>query len=228
MHFSLRSPTHTTAYYEARIAFGLSSALPLLMLPAYAFFGWLSWASREAVPSFEEISRAFEVALPLTAGLLSAHLMNIEREEGFDELRRSTQEKSWRLPLLRTSGAITYTLIAALVAAALFRLAGGDFMLADVLIPALPPTLVLLGLSLLMGNLSGNYWASAGAVIAHWTLDLYMMGRVSQTLFLFDASFPLPEVNYDLNRLLLTALGILLLGLNVAFSAWRRRRGGGR
>jgi hypothetical protein len=55
-----------------------------------------------------------------------------------------------------------------------------------------------------------------------------MMGRVSQTLFLFDASFPLPEVNYDLNRLLLTALGILLLGLNVAFSAWRRRRGGGR
>ena len=39
------------AFYEARIVFGMTSLLPLLLLPGVLLLGWLVWTSRNQTPS---------------------------------------------------------------------------------------------------------------------------------------------------------------------------------
>jgi ABC-type transport system involved in multi-copper enzyme maturation permease subunit len=223
-----RTLTRTIAYYELRLSLGLTALLPALLLPGFALLGWLTWASRGDMPRLDEIVRAFELLMPLTAGLIAAGLMSIEREAGFDELRRSTPEKSWRVPLLRLSGALSFTLSAALLAALLFAVAGGEVNLRDLLAIGLPPALVMLGLALLIGNIAGNTWAAAALVLAYWMIEFRLAGQITGALFLFQKSYPLPDVDLMHNRLLLLAFGILLLGLNLGYTGWRRRRGEGR
>ena len=139
--------SRTVFYYEARIAFGMASLLPALILPGYILLGCLIWLSRAERPDPAQIAAAFELVLPLSAGLLASHLMTIEREEGFDELRRSYPEASWRMPLMRSIGGLVLILAMASLAAILFRFAyGGDYALDQVLLPALPPAIYMMGL----------------------------------------------------------------------------------
>jgi ABC-type transport system involved in multi-copper enzyme maturation permease subunit len=201
--------------------------LPLLVLPLYALIGLLTWTSRDTRPELYEMTLAFEIILPLGVGLAAAHLMSLEREEGFDALRRSYPEAFWQVPLLRLVGAVVFAAISVLITIGLFLAAYGPFDLGSVVLPALAPGLYLLGMALLVNNLSGNYWASAGVVLAYWFIELQWNGAVTGSLYLFNESLPRPGVDPLLNRWLLVVVGGGMLLANVAYSAWRRRRAGG-
>ena len=213
-----------TLRYEARIIFGVTAALPVLGLPLAALVEGLMW-SREPVPAphLVDVLRTFEVVLPLATGLAAAHLMTVEREEGFDELRRSYPEATWHVPLLRTAGAILLALLSLALGVAAFRLVYGPFDIPAIIGPALPPALVLLGLSLGMSNLTGSYWLAAAATMGYWFFDFQTKGAVSKTLYLFDASWPLPGLDHDLNRGLLVVAGLAMIVANGYISALRRR-----
>jgi hypothetical protein len=209
-------------YYEFRIVFGLASLLPALLLPAYLLLGLLTWVSREATPTLFDALRAFVLILPLSAGLLAAHLMTVEREEDFDELRRTYPEPTVWLPLVRTFGALLVGSISALASHLLLNITG-SFALSDTLLPAIAPSLMLLGIGLLLDNTTGSYALTAAVVIGYWFIELQTRGSVTGVLFLFQAAMPQPNVSTKLNQGLLAGIGVVLLVANALYSAWRRR-----
>ena len=213
-------------YYEARVAFGGAALLGALLLPGLALLGVVAWTTQERTPSLAEITPIFELGLTLSAGLLAAHLMTIEREDGFDAIRRTYPESAVRLPLIRTLGAVVMMLFGALLASGIFALSAGAYLLADVLIPALSPALVLLTLALLANNISGSPWAAIALVALVWFFEYQTLGAYTGHFFLFQSSFPLPDVDYDLNRALLVMIAGVLAALNVMYSIYRRRFGG--
>lgn len=216
--------TRNVAYYEARVVFGLASLLPALLLPAYALLGGLIWATQNRIPRFGELQSAFIFGLPLGAALAAAHLMTIEREENFDALRRSYPEASWRMPLIRIIGAVFLMVASAVVSALIFRFIYGDYDLSQSVLPAFAPALYLIGLTLLVNNILGNYWVSAALVTGYWYLEYMSGGAYTHSLFLFNALAPLPDVDPALNRGLLIAAALFGFTLNIVYSGWRRRR----
>lgn len=215
--------TRTTAWYEARIVFGIASLLPLLILPGYMLIGCIVWASRQAVPPLQEITTVFEVVLTLVGGLACAHLMTIEREEGFDEIRRTYGEPSWRVPVLRALEAAVFLAISGLLTALLFYFAYGAYDFNQVVLPAYAPALYLAGLSLLVNNISGSYWIAAGVIVGYWYGDWITQGAYTQVMFLFNHSSPLDNLDPALNRALLIGGALVFFTLNAVYSAWRRR-----
>lgn len=213
--------TRGALWYEARIAFGLSSALPVLLLPGYALVAWFVWSQRPQPPILWEVTRGFELVAPLAAALSAAHLMGVEREAGFADLRRSYPEHPWRLPLLRTAGAIGLGLLSLLLGILCFQLAYGTFSLWDTVLPALAPAVYLLGLSLLAGNLSGSYWLAAGAALGYWFVEMLTRGDITKGFFLFNETYPVAGVSQVLNRVLLAGIGLMLLIANGYVSARR-------
>ncbi len=212
-----------TVYYEARIVFGMATLLPLLLLPGYTFLGWILWTSRQSVPPLHQIINVFELMLTLSGGLACAHLMTIEREEGFDEIRRTYAEQSWYVTLLRTGEAFLLISMSGLLAASFFYLAYGQYDLGQVVLPALAPALYLCSLSLLINNATGSYWIAAGVIVAYWYGELASAGIYTKVLFLFNHSMPQPEIDPNLNRFLLILGSLLFFTANAGFSAWRRR-----
>ncbi|MCC6805719.1 MAG: hypothetical protein IT319_22750 [Anaerolineae bacterium] len=213
-------------YYEARVAFGWATLLPALLLPAYALIAWLNWSAYRATPQPGELIRAFVLGLPLSAGLAAAHLMVIEREEGFDSLRRSYPESSSRLPVRRALGGIIAVTVSTLVTGVIFHLAYGDYAVETVIIPAVPPALYLMGLALLIGNVTGGHWIPAALVVGYWFMEFETRGAFTKAAFLFNPIMPIPSVDAALNRWLLVGLACLWASLNVGYSSWRRSRGG--
>jgi hypothetical protein len=207
-------------YYETRLVAGLSGLLPCLGLPAYAALSRLLWGGYDEL-SLGALSKAFVILLPLAAGLSSAHLMGIETEEGFDELRRSYPEPRLWLPLVRGVSALAFLLMASALGAVAFWLAWGLFDPILVLEPAFPPALFLCGLSLLTGGLSRSYWAAVGLTMGWWFLELQIRGQITGALFLFQAVWPCPGVSLQLNHALLTGVGIAFLGINAFVYAYR-------
>lgn len=213
-----------TIYYEARISFGIASLLPLLLLPAYVLFGGIIWLTRDQSPPYDDVVRAFTYVLPLAGGLCAAHLMSLEREIMFDDLRYSYPESPFRLALIRTLTAIIFIVISGTVSAVMFFLINGAFDLSDVLFPALPGAFYLCGMALLINNLSGNYWISAGAITAYWYGDLTSGGYFSGMLYLFNHTMPVENFDPALNHsALLAGAGAFYL-LNAIYSHYRRRR----
>jgi len=190
-------------------------------LPCFALILLLSW--RDMPPSLFQLISAFELALPLVAGLSASPLMTIEQEEGFDLLRNSYPELSWRVPLLRTFGALLLIGLCLLIGLISFRVLYGGFDLVEVVLPALPPTLYLTGFALLVGNVTRNAWAAYAAVIGYWAMDFQLGGTVTRTLFLFNKSYPRMDVNYDLNRSMLVIVGIGFILANFAVYRLHRR-----
>jgi len=211
-------------FYEARLVAGLAGLLPSLGLPAYAALSRLLWGRYETELPLPAILNTFEILLPLAAGFSAAHLMAIEVEEGFDELRRSYPEPRLRLPLLRSGAALAFLLLAVVLGAAAFHWIWGPFDLLHAVLPALAPALFLGGLSLLAGGLSRSYWGAASVVMGWWFLELQTRGQITGALFLFDTVWPTAGVSYALNRWLLVALGLVFFALN---AAWYARRGSG-
>ncbi|MCC7206656.1 MAG: hypothetical protein IT323_05085, partial [Anaerolineae bacterium] len=191
----------------------------------YMLIGWVAWAGRGVEPPLTDVRRAFEWALSLSGGLAAAHLMTIEREEGFDELRRTYAERAWRAPMLRALGGCMAVAGAGLLAALLLYLAYGQYDFSQIVLPAFAPAFYLCGLALLVNNVSGSYWIAAGAVAAYWYGELQTAGYYSRALFLFNHTMPLADIDPHLNRGLLLIGAFLFFTLNAAVSAWRRRRG---
>lgn len=216
----------TSLYYEARVAFGWATLLPALLLPAYALIFLLNGLLHPGARELGEIVQAFGLGLPLSAGLAAAHLMAIEREEGFDSLRRSYGEPSWRLPVRRALGGIVAVGISAVVAGAIFHLAYGDYAVETVILPAIAPALYLMALALLVGNVSGGYWLPAALVVAYWFFEYETLGAYTRTVFLFNTIMPIRSVDPVLNRWLLIGVALGCMMLNVGYSVWRRTRGG--
>jgi hypothetical protein len=149
--------------------------------------------------------------------------MTVEREEGMEELRTSYPETPWRLPAARTLIALILTVVALLLGEAAFRLVFGPLPLHELVPPALAPALFLLSLSLLIGNLTGSYWLATALVLGYWFFELQTRGEITEVFFLFQRSWPLEGVDYDLNRRLLAGTGLLLLALNSLVSIGRKR-----
>lgn len=209
-------PTRPGWYYDLRVVFDMTMILPAFLLPLYALILYLMWQQQPA--QIGQITSAFELLLPLAGGLATAHLMVVEHEAGFADLRRSYPESSWRLPLMRTLAAVLWVAIMALIGILSFRVAYGEFDLLEVVSPAVAPSLYLLGWSLLVGNLTRNYWIVAAVVMGYWGFDYYTQGTLTQSIYLFmktrlgspDAAI----ISYANNRALLAALGCGLLLLN--------------
>lgn len=213
--------TRPVAWYEAKIVFGLSTLLPLLALPAQAII--LALANRPDRPIAPEyIRKTYDVLLPPVVALAAAHLMSIEREERFDELRRSYPESIWALPLLRTGGAVLLSAFALALSALCLRLGYGPYNFMEVIAPSAAPGLYMLGVALVANNLTGSYWAAAGVVVGSWVFDVLTRGRYTGILFLFEAAWPRGQFPLTWNRALLLALGAILLLLNIALSAHSR------
>lgn len=208
-------------YYEARVSFGTTVLLAVLGLPACALISALNW--RDVPAAFAQVMEVFELGLPLVAGIASAHLMSVEREERFDALRDSYPEPIWHVPLLRTLGALELTLLCLLSGLISFRVVYGEFDVRLIVLAACPPAIYLSGLALLVGNLAQNGWAASAAVIGYWAFEFQLGGTQTQTLFLFDKTHPLNGVNYDVNRLLLIAVGGGFMLANYAVYRLRRR-----
>jgi hypothetical protein len=219
-------PTKPAWYYELRVTLGAAALLPLLGLPAFALLQWLFIVSDGQTVEAYNLVRAFELLLPLGVGLAAAHLMTVEREEGMAEMRASYPEGRWRLPLSRTVVALLLGTTATLLGIAAFRWVFDPLPASELVEPALAPALLLLGLSLLAGNLTGNYWLAAALVMGYWFFEVQTQGDVTHSFFLFQYAWPVDEVDYALNRRLLAGLGGLLLLANAWLSA-RRKRGKG-
>ncbi|MDI3339813.1 MAG: hypothetical protein QJR03_04700 [Sphaerobacter sp.] len=114
--------------------------------------------------------------------------------------------------------------MAALLGALAFRLALGPYPLGDTLRPALAPAVYLLGIALLLGNLTGSYWIAAGAVVGYWWFEILAGREVSGLLYLFNHRRPAEGVHAGWNRALLTAAGAGPLTLNACLAARRPGR----
>lgn len=217
---------NTVAYYEARAAFGFTAVVPALLLPVYGIIVLVNWLRTGYTPAASEVISALVVLLPLSAALSAAHLMVVEREENIDALRRSYPEPTWRLPLIRTVGALLVAGISVGITILLLRGADAAYPLDQIMLPAVPAALLMVGLALLAGNVTSNSPAAIVAVIAYWFLDIQTGGKITGVFFMFNAISPLPDVDPDLNRRLLCAAAAALCLANIAWSIRRRRVGG--
>lgn len=215
-------------WYEAKLALGWSALLPALGLPIYAALARWLFLTAPSGASMEMVRQTFVILLPLVTALSAAHLMTIEQEEGIVELRASYPEHPARLPLVRGMLALGLLLGNALVGLLAFRLIWGPLDTAAIL-PALPPTLLLTGLSLLTGRLARSYWVAAGLALVYWFFELQTRGQITQALFLFNPVWPKTGISPALNQALLSGAGLIFFLLNVLAEdfrgEWRARRG---
>lgn len=188
------APVRPGFWYELRVTLGAASLLPVLGLPVFALAYSLTWVIDGRSGQVDELRNVFEILLPLAAGLAAAHLMTVEHDEGFDELRRSYPEPDWRLPVLRTAIGLGLSGMALLLGALVFRWTFGRPYPLAVIFLSIPPAIYLLGLAIFSGNLSRSSWAAAGLVMGYWFFEIQTRGRATQTLFLFQQALPLPEV----------------------------------
>lgn len=203
-------------WYELRVAFGLTSLLPLPALAVFGLLEWLLWRSDSTHSLQMFVTRDFTLLLPLIAGCSVAHLMSVEKEEGFDELRRSYAEPLVLQSLWRTLIAFVFTGLAFGMGWIVYSLASGSPVSLQAILPALPPTLYLMGLSLLVNHLSGSYWAAVGIILGYWFLEVQAQtrGKLTGNLALFHSVWP-QGADPTLNPLLLCLMGCLFLAANL-------------
>jgi hypothetical protein len=219
--------TNSRLWVEMKLVFSHGGWLLLFILPAGVLWLWLTTIISTGTP--DTAGRVLEVLLPLVAALSAAPLMNMESQAGFAELRASYAEPWWRLPLSRSLMAALWTLLALGLGALAFMASGGSLMAGSVL-PSVSPTLFLMGLSLLMGNLTQNYWAAMGVGMGIWFINLaahalLMKNVFTASLFLFAYTWPPEIVTYPVNRGLLAVTGVFWFVLNSGWYWWTLRRG---
>ena len=213
--------SRSSLVYEARLAFGLSAILPALGLPAYAVLSRLLWGRHDTELPLSSLVITLVILLPLASGLSAAHLMTIEQEENFAELRHSYPEPAWRLPVYRCGAALMLLLFCATLGLAAFRLIWGPLDFIAALSPALPPAIYLTGLSLFSGRLTRSYWVAAGVTMIYWFLEIQTRGQVTGALYLFNTAWPSLFVSISFNQGLQIGLGLLFFAINIALSTGR-------
>jgi hypothetical protein len=214
--------SRSSLVYEARLAFGFSALLPALGLPAYALLSRLLWGRYDTEFPLSSLVDTLVILLPLASGLSAAHLMTIEQDENFAELRNSYPEPAWRLPVYRGGAALMLLLFCATIGLAAFRLIWGPLDFIAALLPALPPAIYLTGLSLLSGRLTRSYWVAAGVTMIYWFLEIQTRGQVTGSLYLFNNVWPSKFVPTSLNQGLQIGLGLVFFAINIALSTNHR------
>jgi len=220
--------TNSRLWIEIKLVFAHGGWLPLLILPGAVLWLWLMTISlATGIPDW--VSRMLEVVLPVVAAFSAAPLMNMESQHDFYELRASYPEPWWKLPLDRSLIAILWTLLALGLGELALQVSGSSLSLISIL-PSVSPTLFLMGFSLLVGNLTQNYWAAIGVSVGIWFFNLVAENILTQnvvtgSIFLFAYSWPPEKVAYPVNRGLLAGIGILFFVLNSGWYWWTLRRG---
>lgn len=214
-------PNRNELRYEMRITFGLSSLLSLTLLPLFALYYWYAWRhGADCKPV--QLTMGYEAVWSLSVCLSAAHLMAVEPEARLAELRTTYPESAWRVPALRTAGALLLAAVPALLGALIFRGGYGPYELWPLLQDGIPPMLYLLGISMLITNLLQNYWGGVTASFGYWFFEFLTRGAHTQRFFLFNGSWPLDQVDHDLNRWWLVGAGVALLLVNAWVSAVRK------
>jgi hypothetical protein len=149
--------------------------------------------------------------------------MSVERDEGFDDLRYSYPEPIQLQALMRT--VMAFILIAVILGLgwAAYSLASGEMISFQWLLPALPATLFLTGLSLLVNHLTGSYWVSAGVSLGYWLVEYQTKGVLTHSFFLFNSIWPSEGVDPSINALLILSSGLIFLAANILLDPRRLR-----
>jgi hypothetical protein len=208
--------------YELRVAFGLTSLLPLPGLAGFALLEGLI-NPKSSLEFMQPVTlRDFTLFLPLIAGLSVAHLMSVDKDEGFDELRKSYPEPLYRQALWRTLIAFLLMGAASGLGWAAYSLILGEAVPLQWILPAFPPTLYLMGLSLVVDHASGSYWAAAGTTLTYWLLEVQsqVRGKLTGDLFLFQAVWD-NGINGSWNTILLCLVGSIFLLVNILIGQFR-------
>ncbi|MEM8531514.1 MAG: hypothetical protein AAGF95_11760 [Chloroflexota bacterium] len=212
----------TMAYYEARMTISSSMVCAILLLLGYAaFVGWSQRAGYLPLTA-TDMTNDILLILPLCVALGVAHMMTLEVEARMVELRASYAEPRWLLPLVRTINTLAITLSLMLVGSFALWVSYGPYDLFNVWLPALPPTLCLIGATLLVGSLSGNYWVAAGVALTWWFFDIQTRGEYTQLLFLFNERWPLEDIQSRQNNMAVSLLGVVLIVVNGIIVTYRR------
>lgn len=209
--------------YEIQSAFGMTALLPLpalaglIFLEAYMYRG----QSLTAGEIGSIVVRDTALLLPICSAVACAALMSIDREENYAELRATYQRPLWQDALVRT---IISLLIVVILLATVWIAVPLSFHTTSGLLhtfSALPATLYLLGLTMLINHLSGNYWAAAGTALSYWLIEVISYGKLTGPLYLFNTFRPVADA--PVNFFWLAGLGTLFLALNILLGEYRRR-----
>jgi hypothetical protein len=210
-------------WYETRLAFDFSALLPAFGLPVYAVISKLLMGRYDSELPISSLINTLVILLPLVSGFSTAHLMSIEQEANFNELRNTYPKPAWWIPVIRGGLAFVLLLVCAMAGWLAFRLVWGSKDYITALLPALPPAIYLTGLSLLTGRLTRSYWAAAGATMVYWFLELQTRGQVTGVLFLFNPVWPSMDFSMMLNRSLQVGVGISFFIFNIALATYQPR-----
>ena len=168
-----------------------------------------------------------ETTLPLLALFAMGHAASLEWEERTLELSASYPTGAFGLLVRRV--AVSAGLFAAVEATtlgvfwALIPEMGdpGPGNVFRVAWSVIPPAL-LVGAVGFLGSVAGkHYVAGLGAGLLVWGVNLLRPGLLTETLYLFQASRPLPGLDVGANRLWLTVAAAVVFGAAVAL--WSRR-----
>lgn len=212
--------------YEIFISGHCSTLLSCLGIPAYALM------TRLLLGRYEELSpgillESFVILLPLFSGLAAARLMSIEGENRFEELRLSYPEPRFRLPLIRVLMALALITLEMVLGMLTFMVLWGmpTFNPIPLMILAIPPTIFLTGVSMLINHLSRSYWIAAASVMMWWFIELQTRGKLSGVLFLFYPLWPTTDTSAVTNQILLLVAGMGAFILNLFWYNWKVKLG---
>jgi ABC-type transport system involved in multi-copper enzyme maturation permease subunit len=213
-------------WYEITICGRLTVFLSCLGIPTYIVLMRLFWGRYDEL-SPDMVLQTFVILLPLVSGLAAAHLMSIESEVGFSELRLTYPEPRFKLPVLRTIMAMVLILLSMILGVIMFVWLWGlpNFNLLPCLLPAIFPAIFLSGLSMLINGFSHSYWVAAASVMGWWFFELQTRGQITGVMFLFHTIWPNAGISTEVNQAFLAVVGLGLLILNIFLYASQVKRG---
>lgn len=208
--------------YEILVSGHWGALLSCLGIPAYALLTRLIWGRYDEL-SPGMLLESYVILLPLFSGLAAAHLMSIEAETRFEELRLSYPEPRFRLPLIRVLMALALMTLqmalGMLTFIVLWRIpAFNPFPFVTL---AIPPTIFLIGVSMMVNHLSRSYWVAAASVMIWWFIDLQTHGQLTGVLFLFHPVWPTAGVSAVMNQALLLVAGMGAFTINLLWYIWK-------
>ncbi|MGI6543534.1 MAG: hypothetical protein ACOX44_10820 [Limnochordia bacterium] len=155
-----------------------------------------------------------EVVLPLVAMALTCHIFTVDRDQGFMELLRTYPGHRMVLVLERMAAGWLYVILG--VGLALVALGSLTPVPARYVTTSFaPPSLLLMGLGLLVAALSHSWITGLATGAVYWLWEMITRGNLTGMLFLFPESM-LRRSGSDLVR---SRMAIALVGLALLCSA---------
>ena len=195
------------------------SSVSLLALPVgvAAALLWLLHGGPGGERTYSDVLSLFEVYFPLLAVVSVAPLIPLEIDEGTFDLLMSTPVRRWVLLVHRVGPALAvYILCYALVAgfAYLHCLA---YPLTEVLWYTLPQSLLLAGLSVLVGLAWRSMIGAYCIPLLYWVVSYILGARFLGIFYLFQASRPDEDLTIEPTKiaLLISALAVLVINLAI-------------